>query len=110
MPFLRALGGLFARESGRPLPCLGCSASARVAASARAREPFGPALYALLRKRANLEADQQRLTSLCSHCAGCRELAEECEATDCVAYFSRARVGLLWERARELEGWCASLL
>ena len=49
MPFLRALGGLFARESGRPLPCLGRSASARVAASARAREPFGPALYAPLR-------------------------------------------------------------
>ena len=49
IPFLRALEGLFARESGRPLPCLGRSASARVAASARAREPFGPALYALLR-------------------------------------------------------------
>ena len=59
----------------------------------------------LLRKRTNLEADQQRLSSLCSHCAGCRELAEECEATECAAYFSRARVGLLWERARDLETW-----
>ena len=97
-------------------PCPQASADARVLLYCRlpicsecSKRPQD-ALYALLRKRANLEADQQRLTSLCSHCAGCRELAEECEATDCVAYFSRARVGLLWERARELEGWCASLL
>ena len=32
--------------------------------------------YALLRKRAMLQAHQQRLLSLCSHCAGTRELAQ----------------------------------
>ena len=68
------------------------------------------ALYALLLKRSKLQADLKRLNTLCSHCAASRELAEECQAIDCSAYYSRAKAQLLWSRACELESWCTSQL
>ena len=67
-------------------------------------------MYALLRKRGQLEAEQTRLLTLCAHCTGARELGEACEATDCWAFFSRSKVSQLWLRASDLEAWASELL
>lgn len=67
-------------------------------------------LYSLLRKRAKLQHELQRMVAVCAHCAGCRELADACQASDCSAYYSRARTRGQWERVADLESWCASLL
>ena len=89
-------------------------ASARVSSdggfcSACASRPQD-SLYSLLRKRAKLQHDLQRMVAVCGHCAGCRELADECQASDCSAYYSRARTRGQWERVADLESWCAGLL
>jgi len=56
------------------VPCTCCWSRSPICSTCLSRPQ--DSFYALLRKRAMLQAHQQRLLSLCSHCAGTRELAQ----------------------------------
>ena len=102
--------GVSIRQHFLSINCILCDSLSRAAICAECATRSGDTMYALLRKRGQLEAEQTRLLSLCAHCTGARELGEACEATDCWAFFSRSKVSQLWLRASDLETWASELL